>query len=346
MKRKGSQRKEITLAWHHSIKKDAIGSGYGYRVHNAELFKEVSKLALIDDQTAEDYVSITCVELFRRVFGKVNWLFTMFEGFPLPVVFHEALPTADRILVPSNWVKRLFQWELPDLDYTVIPHGISSDFSPKRRRKPSTKPFRFLWLGSTDERKGWKALVYAWEKFGLKDLDSVELYLKTTAPKGELIPKKGNIILDNRNISRGALVRLYHSAHCFVFPTMGEGFGLTLAEAMRTGLPSIATDYSGHTDFFDESVGYPVGHSLTTGTAHFIGRPITAEINIALPYTEQLASRMYQVLDDYDKALHLGWKGALRIMQNYTWEKSARLLVDTIKEDREKRRLLKNGTYN
>jgi glycosyltransferase involved in cell wall biosynthesis len=38
-----------------------------------------------------------------------------------------------------------------------------------------------------------------------------------------------------------------------------EGFGLTVAEAMLAGLPAIATDWSGNTDFLDANTGCLVG---------------------------------------------------------------------------------------
>ena len=41
------------------------------------------------------------------------------------------------------------------------------------------------------------------------------------------------------------LVQMYHHAHAFCFPSMGEGFGLTLAEAMATGLPVIVPRMGG-----------------------------------------------------------------------------------------------------
>lgn len=55
---------------------------------------------------------------------------------------------------------------------------------------------------------------------------------------------------------------LYNAADLLVSPTMAEGFGLTLAEALATGLPVVATDYSA----IPEVVG-PGGVLIpTTGT--------------------------------------------------------------------------------
>ena len=62
---------------------------------------------------------------------------------------------------------------------------------------------------------------------------------------------------------------LYNAADLLVSPTMAEGFGLTLAEALATGLPVVATDYSA----IPEVVGpggvlIPITGTITNAYAH------------------------------------------------------------------------------
>lgn len=45
--------------------------------------------------------------------------------------------------------------------------------------------------------------------------------------------------------------------------TRGEGFGLPILEAAASGLPVIATEWSGHTDFLNHGKYIPVSYSLT-----------------------------------------------------------------------------------
>ncbi|MEL6335597.1 MAG: glycosyltransferase family 4 protein [Pseudomonadota bacterium] len=51
---------------------------------------------------------------------------------------------------------------------------------------------------------------------------------------------------------------LMSQADCLVSPHRAEGFGYAPAEAMLRGLPVVATDYSGTTDFLTEATGWPV----------------------------------------------------------------------------------------
>ena len=49
---------------------------------------------------------------------------------------------------------------------------------------------------------------------------------------------------------------------CMVSLTRGEGYGLPLLESAAVGLPIIATNWSGHTDFLDEENYLPIDYSL------------------------------------------------------------------------------------
>ena len=51
---------------------------------------------------------------------------------------------------------------------------------------------------------------------------------------------------------------LYAAADAFVLPTRGEGWGRPIAEAMAMGLPTIATNWSGHTLFANDTTSWPV----------------------------------------------------------------------------------------
>jgi len=52
------------------------------------------------------------------------------------------------------------------------------------------------------------------------------------------------------------------SVKCMVSLTRGEGYGLPLLESAAVGLPIIATNWSGHTDFLDEENYLPIDYSL------------------------------------------------------------------------------------
>jgi glycosyltransferase involved in cell wall biosynthesis len=71
-----------------------------------------------------------------------------------------------------------------------------------------------------------------------------------------------NIIMNNEVLDDSGVDALYQSADVVMSLHRAEGLGLTIAEAMMRGLPVIATNWSGNTDFFTPEVGIPVGFKL------------------------------------------------------------------------------------
>jgi glycosyltransferase involved in cell wall biosynthesis len=200
-------------------------------------------------------------------------------------------------------------------------------FSFKSRKNPlrAGKKFRYLWVGAPNTRKGWKEAIHVWERGGFHENRMAELYMKTTV-MGRM-EKLDNVILDARDVSRDELLRIYHRAHCFLFPTRGEGFGLTLAEAMRTGLPCISPAYSGVTDFFDDDVGYVVEHEVRESTLAAVGNPEGHRTRIGQPFADQLGETMLFVAENYEEALLKGRRAAERIRSRFTWGRSAEILI-------------------
>lgn len=320
----------LRLHWATAFDNRAIGNAYGYRIHNDTLREYVSRIAVLTPD-AEDVLFITSPEFYQKLEGKRNWLFTMFEGTTLPSVYHERIGLADCLLAPSEWVKQLLVKYFPEKPIFVVNHGVTPDFRYISRRDPlevPNKKFRFLWVGAPNPRKGWEEVIYTWTHGGFLNVPNLELYLKTTRTKG--IQRKGNIILDGRDLSRRELIKLYHNAHCFLFPTRGEGFGLTLAEAMRTGLPCIATEYSGVNDFFDAHVGYPIPYKMGKGKVTFIGDRHEEETEIAFPDVTELVKAMTDVVRNYQGALEIGKAASKRISHQFTWERAAETLVNHI----------------
>ena len=222
------------------------------------------------------------------------------------------------MVVPSRHNLRVFN--AAGVVAERCPLGIDSNrFRFVERRPPGRgERFRYLWVGAPNPRKGWPILDRAW-KLGFERDSQVELYVKTTCAGGSL-QRSGNVIADGRCLTDQQLAALYASAHCFVFPSYGEGFGLTLAEAMATGLPAIFTSYGGVCDFAGRDNAYPLKKRMIA--VEYFGRNLMAAAEPAA-----LAAEMRRVERDYPLALAKGRRAAAELACNLTWRKAALNLV-------------------
>lgn len=108
-----------------------------------------------------------------------------------------------------------------------------------------TKPF-LLYVSSFNQRKNHKFLIQAFKKLNRNDIQLVlvgqkgDAFIETLKLVKQLDLSEKVLIFPNFN--QLELPLLYQSAQAFVYPSLTEGFGIPLLEAMASGLPILGSD--------------------------------------------------------------------------------------------------------
>ena len=163
----------------------------------------------------------------------------------------QEIELADHIFVASSISKQsLLEIGVKAEKITVIPYG-----SPLEYFQPQPKPdncLRALFVGRLSPRKGVHYLLQAWQNLKLTD---AELMLVGTNmfPPGWL-EQYGEIYHHVPSVPHLLLNQYYSSASVFVFPSLVEGFGLVLLEAMCCGIPVITTTNTAGPDIITDGV--------------------------------------------------------------------------------------------
>lgn len=240
----------------------------------------------------------------------------------------------------------------------------------ERKKPQGDEKFRILWLGAPNPRKGYhlvqelirafqgqnkieiyikttmkkstwkyafKYLIKNWKKIAFEDGKFIgwkRVWLKTPTPKlYNSCVKYGehqNIIFDTRKLPYDEMKNLYYSSHLFIFPTLGEGWGLPLGEAMATGLPCVSSGFTGCRDFFDDSVGYTLKYNTITDTLTNYDNLV---VPIPVPDTKDFLQQIINVISNYDEAKRRAKRASDRMHNKFTWRASGKRLYDIINKE-------------
>ena len=183
----------------------------------------------------------------------------MFESTKCPSDWEDYIRQLDLLITPSKFARDIFYNQF-GIDSVVIPHGVDTDLYTYRPR-PENRVFRFLHYNAFDFRKGFDIVVDAFtQEFHPEEW--VKLTVKGIG--GNNYPYMNlNIESIIEDYTPEQLVDLLASHDCFVFPSRGEGFGMTPLEAMNVGLPVIIPNAHGIAEYFDERYCYEIGCDMS-----------------------------------------------------------------------------------
>lgn len=207
--------------------------------------------------------------------------------------------------------------------------------SADRSRVCPGRGFRFLHVSSCFPRKGADVLLRAYGA-AFTSADDVTLVIKTFAnPHNDIHtwlaearrdnPLYPDVVILEEDMSDSELKGLLEQCHALVAPSRAEGFGLPMAEAMLSGLPVIATGWSGQLDFCTPETAWLVDFSFTPAQTHFgLFGSMWAE-----PDMGHLARTMREVFEATPaQRRQKADRGRALLLDQFKWRDAAARLVD------------------
>jgi glycosyltransferase involved in cell wall biosynthesis len=163
----------------------------------------------------------------------------------------EELAAADVVMVASSFTRKTIKAApCPPKPIHVIPYGAPLPGPLTKAARPAGEKLKVLFVGSLGQRKG---LSYLLEAVAMLP-HAVELTLIGTKTVQNCAPLNAAVARHRwiPSLPHDEILREMSRADVFVFPSLFEGFGLVLLEAMSQGLPIIATAHTAAPDLIAE----------------------------------------------------------------------------------------------
>ena len=188
-----------------------------------------------------------------------SWLQRIHYTTDLKLFTRLALKKAHTITAVSQFTARLVQQDLKKtFPVRVIYNGVDTNkFTPASTYDSSPKEIQVLFSGNLTRRKGahWLPLIAKRLKKNIRIYYTQGLRTKKAMPSITGLESIGAVPFKE-------MQALYRQMDILLMPSVREGFGLAVAEAMACGLPMVASNCSAIPELIDDGKGgflCPVG---------------------------------------------------------------------------------------
>ncbi len=220
-----------------------------------------------------------------------------------------AIRTSKAIITVSHFSKQeilRFYPFIQEHKINVVYCGLDTNrFHPQETASPADHRFA-LAVSSLDPRKNFMMLIRAFK--GIKDC---QLYIVGNHHRVFSQQEEWNTESENNHflgrVGDEELLRLYNQAECLLFPSIYEGFGLPLLEAMACGCPVLASDI-------------PVFKEVCGDAARYFN-----------PYDSQnIKDTIINYINDKEHQKEILREKGLQIIKQFSWTDSAKRIIQLV----------------
>lgn len=332
----------------------SASSARGY--HNAPHFPLQPRIIELFEKEPNDDIILTFTfpPNYHKLRGKMKVGILVYESTRVPESWVEAINTHLSLLfVPTAHTRDIMldcgvRKEL----IGIVPHGYDPDlFHENVVPDPHLKGegFTFLSLAVPHRRKGIEFLIEAF----IQEFDGSEPV--TLVLHSPYAPKPGNekiwetpdidtlaykalkdksnppSIITEKSVYTIKEIPSYIAAcDCYVQPSMSEGFGMAILEAMALQKPVIVTGWSGHMDFCNQDNSYLIDYDIIkAGDVQYDNDD--PEALISSPKIESIRKNLRHVFENREEAINRG-RIAGNSIRHLTWDNAAKTLADMLLE--------------
>jgi len=261
----------------------------------------------------------------------------------------------DLVVVPSRFTKNVARRSGPiQKPIEVVPEWFNHDILNKDKcvelvtdsndsRFQFDTKFNFLIISQLtaqnpeeDRKNLFNGIKWICETFEMSS--DVGIVLKTNMGKGTSIDRQLTVNLMNEmlraigkknfpkiyllhgNMSSQEIAALYHhpDIKCFVSPTRGEGYGLPLIDAAVSGMPIIATNWSGHLQFLEREMFLPVDYKMKEIPKSKVDNRIFYEgFRWAEPNRDDFVKKLLKVYQNYPEIKEKSQKYSKKVREEF-----------------------------
>ena len=143
----------------------------------------------------------------------------------------------DKIAVPSEFCRRVFSSQFPDIKFYIIHVHI-----------PDKRPYTFYHIGNVyDPRKNFNKILETFVRMNKYD---ARLVIKATC-KEPVLARIPNVEIINGLLSDEEMENIHARCDCYVSFSSSEGVGMGAVEAALRNKPVIITEYGGAPEYIE-----------------------------------------------------------------------------------------------
>ena len=186
----------------------------------------------------------------------------------------EALLADYHIVASSFSLQTITRLGIPKENVFVIPYGVAVEKISKKEEYAQSGRLKVLYVGEVSPQKGIYNLLEVCKALS----GAIEMHVVGGGYESlcqEIREQIKELTVYHGYLLQKELFKLYAECDVFLFPSLGDGFGFVVIEAMAAGLPVICSSNSVGADAiadFENGFTYPAGdtHTLKDKIQYFI----------------------------------------------------------------------------